>query len=340
MSRSEQKIVQYLGEAHAMELGLVRDLQAQIAMAPRGSYRSALQTHLQETREHARSVQVRLEEVRGGGNPIQAMVGLAESTVSQLLALGKAPLSLLRGASNEEKVLKNAKEACASEALEIATYTAIEHLARSIGDETTADLAVSIGEDEQRMLARVMRELPRLTGAVVGVEIEGQPSFDLGDTGAADAARELAQTGKQAARKAEVRVRRTARSARRIPGVAQAEGQIKGMVASEQDLAVADYDKLNASDLVEKLPGLSQVDLAKVDSYERKNQNRTTVLARISSLRGSEPWPGYDDQGVEEIRKALADADETRAKEIQVYERAHKNRTGVLAAAEREAANA
>ena len=49
MSQPEKKIVQYLGEAHAMELGLVRDLQAQIAMAPRDSYRSALQTHLRET---------------------------------------------------------------------------------------------------------------------------------------------------------------------------------------------------------------------------------------------------------------------------------------------------
>ena len=179
----------------------------------------------------------------------------------------------------------------------------------------------------------------RFTGAVVGVEIEGQPSFDLGDTGAADAARELAQTGKHAARKAEDRVRRTARSARRVPGVAQAEGQMKGAIASEHDLAVADYDKLNVSDIVEKLPELSQIDLAMMDSYERKNQNRTTVLARISSLRGSEPWPGYDDQGVEEIRKTLADADETRTKEVQAYEGAHKNRTGVLAAAEREAAN-
>ena len=46
MSRSEQKVVQYLGEAHATEQALTRDLQAQIAMTPRGSYRSALETHL------------------------------------------------------------------------------------------------------------------------------------------------------------------------------------------------------------------------------------------------------------------------------------------------------
>ena len=39
MSTSDQKVMQYLNEAHAMELALMRVLQSQIAMAPRGSYR-------------------------------------------------------------------------------------------------------------------------------------------------------------------------------------------------------------------------------------------------------------------------------------------------------------
>ena len=50
MSQSEQKIVQYLNEAHATEVGLVRVLQSQIAMAPRGTYRTGLEKHLRETR--------------------------------------------------------------------------------------------------------------------------------------------------------------------------------------------------------------------------------------------------------------------------------------------------
>ena len=37
MSRSEQKVVQYLNEAHASEMALVRVLQSQIAMTPRGT---------------------------------------------------------------------------------------------------------------------------------------------------------------------------------------------------------------------------------------------------------------------------------------------------------------
>src|SRR4051794_32178409 len=39
-SKQQQKVVQYLNEAHASEQALVRVLQSQIAMTPRGSYRS------------------------------------------------------------------------------------------------------------------------------------------------------------------------------------------------------------------------------------------------------------------------------------------------------------
>ena len=38
----------------------------------------------------------------------------------------------------------------------------------------------------------------------------------------------------------------------------------------------------------------SQIDLATVDAYERKDQSRTTVLGHIASVRGDEPWAGYD----------------------------------------------
>ncbi len=123
--KQQQKIVQYLNEAHATEHALVRVLQSQIAMTPRGSYRAALETHLRETRNHAERVGSRSAELRQGGNPLMAVVGAAETVIGQALALGKTPLDLLRGSGGEEKVLKNAKDAAATEALEIATYTAI-----------------------------------------------------------------------------------------------------------------------------------------------------------------------------------------------------------------------
>lgn len=336
MDKTEQKIVQYLNEAHAMEKALVTMLQSQIAMTPSGSYRDGLDSHLRETRDHAKRVQRRLDELGQSGNPIQAGVGLIQSVVGQVFALGKTPFDLLRGSGGEEKVLKNAKDACAGEALEIATYTAIERLASSVGDMATQALADSIRADEQKMLDRILREIPKLTEAVVGSEIRGNSSYDMGTTGAADAARSASDSVTGAVRETTSRAKTTARKARKVPGVARAEGEIKGALASEGDLAIAGYGKLTAAEIVEKLPHLSQVDLAKVDSYERRNENRTTILSRIAGLRGDEPWAGYDELGVEEIRGVLNNANEKRIQSVRDYERSHKNRSGVIDATERE----
>ena len=329
MSTSDQKVMQYLNEAHAMEHALVRVLQSQVAMAPRGSYREGLERHLDETRRHAERVGARLEDLGQGGNVLTGAVGVVETVIGQALALGKAPFDLLRGSGGEEKVLKNAKDACATEALEIATYTALERLAASVGDDVTARLAASIRADEERMLARVLREIPSLTEAVVGADVRGEPTYRMADTGAADAAREVATSAK-----------RTARQARKVPGVARAEGQVKGALASEQDLAISGYDALTADQIIGRLASLSQVDLAKVGAYERKHQKRSTVLGRIDSLQGQEPWPGYDELTADEVRAVLAEADDDRVNEVRAYERGHKNRAGVLKATERETATA
>jgi ferritin-like metal-binding protein YciE len=340
MDKAEQKIVQYLNEAHATEQALVTVLQSQIAMTPGGSYREGLESHLRETRDHATRVRRRLGELGQGSNPLQVGIGLVQSVVGQALALGKTPLDLVRGTGGDEKVLKNAKDACATEALEIATYTSIERLASSVGDKATRALADSIRADEQKMLDRILREIPKLTDAVVRSEIRGKSSYDISKTGAADAARSASESVKGAARDATSSAKRTARKARKVPGVARAEGQVKGALASEGDLAITGYGKLTASEIVEKLAHLSQVELAKIDSYERKNENRTTILSRITSLRGDEPWPGYDELSVDEIRAVLDQGDEERVKRVPPYERSHKNRAGVIDASARERAKA
>ena len=176
---SKTKIVQYLNEAHASEVGLVRVLQSQIAMTPRGDYRDALERHLRETREHAGKLETRMRELDGGDSPVQAVVGVAETVIAQALALGKTPIDLLRGSGGEEKVLKNAKDAAATEALEIATYTAIERLATGVGDDRTAKLAMSIRADEQRMLDRILALIPALTDAVAAADLRGEGTYKV-----------------------------------------------------------------------------------------------------------------------------------------------------------------
>jgi ferritin-like metal-binding protein YciE len=327
--QQEQKIVQYLNEAHDLELALARQLQAQIAMTPRGSYRDGLETHLKETRRHASRLEDRLGELGEGNNPLQVGLGAVQSVIGQALALTKTPLDLIRGSGGEEKVLKNAKDSCAAEAQEIATYTALARLARSAGDGKTQRLANSLRGDEQGMLDRLLKEIPRLTDAVASAEFDGQGSYEVTDTGAADKAREVRGEAK-----------RRARQARKVPGVARAEGTVKGAMASPSDLPIPNYDSLSADELQDQLSELSQVDLAKVDAYERKNQNRSTVTNRIESLKRDEPWAGYDELNVDEVLAVLGEADEQRIKDTRAYERNHKARVGVIEATERELSNA
>jgi hypothetical protein len=73
--------------------------------------------------------------------------------------------------------------------------------------------------------------------------------------------------------------------ARRVPGVATAEGETKGAVSVEDDLPIKGYDDLRVDEIVTRLDGLSATDLGKVDAYERRTKNRKTVLDKIQALR-------------------------------------------------------
>jgi ferritin-like metal-binding protein YciE len=250
VASAEQKVLQYLNEAHASEQALTRVLESQIAIAPRGSLRDGLVTHLQETKDHAIRVAERLGELGQGSKPLMAAFGLAETVIGQVLALGKTPIDLVRGTSGAEKVLKNAKDACATEGLEIATYTAIERLAQAAGDRKTAQLAASIRSEEEAMLERLLEEIPKLTRSVV------DGSYNIADTGAGEAVREAGRATRSAAR----------------------------------------------------------------------------------STR--QPWAGYDELTVSEIKAVLDDADAALVQRTRAYENAHKARAGVLQATESELSNA
>lgn len=120
---------------------------------------------------------------------------------------------MLRGSGGEEKVLKNARDACAT-------------------------------------------EIPKLADAVCRAEVEGDPSCDITKTGAGEAARGVGKATERA----------------------PTEGPAKGAVASAGDLAVARCDRLSADEINSKLSGLSQIELAKVDAYERAHNNGASVL--------------------------------------------------------------
>lgn len=284
----KEKIVQYLAEAHSRETALIQTLAAHIKIAEPGPYRTGLESHLRETQVHAQRVQQRLRELGAGKSLLATGFGLAQNIVTNTLSLAKAPVDLIRGGDRKEKMLKNARDEMVTETLEIATYDAIERMARNVGDETTAELAADIRIDEEAMLENLRNEIPNLTDAVVRAQVP----------------------------------------MRSRP------------VLTKDDLPIANYDNLTADEITKRLKGLSQEELAQIEAYESTNQGRKTILDRIDDLEGAEPWPGYDDQTVAEINKALNSSTPGVVAQVRDYERAHKNRASILKNTEKELQNA
>jgi ferritin-like metal-binding protein YciE len=160
----DAKLIQYLNEAYGKEKELETALQAHIGMTTRRPYKKRLQKHLTETKSHARDVERRIKKLGGEPQAAQAVVGKA-------MAAAKGPVHALRGTGEEEKLLKNAKTEYSEEAEEIATYTAIEALAESVGDRETAKVARSIRRDEERMSSYLQRLIPQLTRSVAQAEV-------------------------------------------------------------------------------------------------------------------------------------------------------------------------
>ena len=127
-------------------------------------------------------------------------------------------------------------------------------------------------------------------------------------------------------------------SARQIPGVAAAEGAVAGAFASEDDLPIADYDKQSAEDIASRLKGFSQRELRLIDAYERKRENRATITDRVAKLLGDQPWAGYDEQDVDAVASKLDSVDSDTARQVKRYERDHKDRAGVIQAADKRLA--
>ena len=61
---------------------------------------------------------------------------------------------------------------------------------------------------------------------------------------------------------------------------------VKGEPTIDVDsLAISDYDSLAASQVIPRLAGLSDEELAAVQSYERQKRGRKTILGRIAQLQ-------------------------------------------------------
>jgi hypothetical protein len=131
-------------------------------------------------------------------------------------------------------------------------------------------------------------------------------------------------------------MRQFTKRVRRVVGRSTTEGN----GARADRLQVTRYDALAAEEVLAHLGELAPAELAKLGVYERAHQNRAAVLADIDARLDNEPWPGYDALDVTGIRAGLNGAGRERLATVLAYERAHRNRAGVVLAAQQHPAGA
>jgi ferritin-like metal-binding protein YciE len=163
-NQRDAKLIQYLSEAYGKERELEMALQADIAMTSKATYKKRLKEHLKETKAHAKALDKRIKKLGGGGQTVASLVGKAT-------AMAKAPIHMVRGSGEQEKLLKNAKTQFTAEQEEISTYLAIEVFATNVGDSETAKLARDIRREEQRMAKFLEGEIKELATATALDEV-------------------------------------------------------------------------------------------------------------------------------------------------------------------------
>src|SRR5215203_4438413 len=116
----QQKLADYVEDAHAMEQNDLKMLDSMISTTDDPQTKEMIENHRKETEEHERRLRERLD------------------------AIG-------RGTS----VRKQARDGYMAEHLEIAAYQLLERLAQKAGDQETAEVARQNRADEEEMARRI-----------------------------------------------------------------------------------------------------------------------------------------------------------------------------------------
>jgi ferritin-like metal-binding protein YciE len=138
------EIVKYLRDAHALEGQAAQLLESGPKIAGFEELSRVFEEHLEETREHQRLVDGRLQALGSGPSRFQ----------SGAMRIGALNLGAFFKAQPDSPV-KIAGFAYAFEALEVGAYELLARTARRTGDEETAGMAERIRAEEQAAAERV-----------------------------------------------------------------------------------------------------------------------------------------------------------------------------------------
>jgi ferritin-like metal-binding protein YciE len=140
----QQKLVDYIEDAHAMEQNVSRMLDSMMATTEDPEIEEMLRHHKEETERHEQRLRERLDAL-----------GAGTSTRKQAQTIATA---LMKGAADQvrgDQVGKNARDGYVSEHMEIAAYQLLERLAEKAGDTETAEVARQNRADDEAMAQKI-----------------------------------------------------------------------------------------------------------------------------------------------------------------------------------------
>jgi ferritin-like metal-binding protein YciE len=141
METPNDRLIRYLQDAHAAEVGIIDVLKDFVDEVGSGEIRSAFQEHLTVTQSQAQRLEQRLNALgskpSGGKGFLNTLMGKVSD--------------MIQGAHDEyDKATQDLIKAYATEHLEIGMYTALEAYSEQLGDQETAALAREIKAEEKQ----------------------------------------------------------------------------------------------------------------------------------------------------------------------------------------------
>jgi len=140
MASLEEKLVEYIDDAYAMEQNVLRMLDGMIGTTKDPQMKRALERHKKQTEKQAERLEERLREHGFSPSKTKAAGGM-------MAALMKSVVDVAR----DDNPGRNARDGFATEHMEIASYQMLERVARKAKDRKTAEVARQNREEEEAM---------------------------------------------------------------------------------------------------------------------------------------------------------------------------------------------
>jgi ferritin-like metal-binding protein YciE len=153
MNEQQKKTyIAWLNDAHAMELGLVKVLEKQVADTEgQPTMQKQLQQHLEETKRHAEMMKECVERNDSSTSTTKDVMSQVSATIN---GLGLSMMSDL--------MVKNVHSSYAAEHFEIASYLTLKAAADALGDTETVAVCEEILKDEEKMADWLSEQLPKV----------------------------------------------------------------------------------------------------------------------------------------------------------------------------------